>query len=173
VPESDDVAGGQGELERDRATQELPDLAWLTAGGAVKIDDLAPIWATVELERALLDLDQPLERAASAVDDPLLGARVAVMDLAGARGPDRLAVAEPNTEGRLARALAEHGERTVGRYVAVAPSLAAAAGLAATAGVSLSPPATGPFGREVLVLGGPAGGPFTLLVEVPAVPSTP
>jgi hypothetical protein len=160
---------------RDAGPPE-PDLSWLGAGvaeDAIRIETLAPIWATVELERALLDLDQPIERAASAVVDPLLGARVAVMDLADARAPDRLALAEPSTEGRLAAALARHGERPAGRYVAVSRSLAAIARLAAAAGVPLSRPAVGPFGREVLVLDGAPGGPFLILVEAPAVPSRP
>jgi hypothetical protein len=152
------------------------ELAWLGLAPdsrAGQLEALAPIWATVELERALLDLDQPLERVASALDDPHLGARVVVMDIGDAAGPDRLALAEPSTEGRLAGALARHGERTAGRYVAVPFDLATVARRGAAAGIALSRPATGPFGRQVLVLGGPLGGPFLILVESPAVPSPP
>jgi hypothetical protein len=169
---ADETTGNPGSGGDPDAPQP-PALAWLTVDGRVRTEELAPIWATVELERALLDLDQPIERAATALEDPLLGARVAVMDLADAEGPERLAIAEPTTEGRLARALAEHGERTVGRYVAVSTSLAVVASLAAAAGVSLTRPEPGPLGAEVLVLGGPPGGPFLLLVESPAVPSPP
>jgi hypothetical protein len=112
-----------------------------------------------------------------------------------------LALAEPSTEGRLAAALARHGEGVAGRYVLLGLDMAAIADRAAVAGVALSRPTVGPFGREVLVLGrgtiatGGVGtdqgiaaganldaggmrsfarsGPFMILVEGPAVPSRP
>ena len=148
------------------------ELAWLAADLPSPPEPLAPIWATVELERALLDLDQPLERVATAGDDPHLGARVVVIDI-GDAGADRLVLAEPSTEGRLAGALARHGERPAGRYVAVPTDLATIARLAASARVALSRPEAGPFGRQVLVLDGAIGGPFLILVPSAAVPSRP
>ena len=154
------------------AAWDPTELAWLRDQLSTPPETLAPIWATVELERALLDLDQPLERVATASDDPHLGARVVIIDI-GDAGADRLVVAEPSTEGRLAAALARHGERTVGRYVAVAAELTSIARRAARAGVSISRPAAGPFGQQVLVLAGPVGGPYLILVERAAVPSRP
>lgn len=140
------------------------DLSWLT-----DVDDgpprlLARIQATVELERALRALGVPAGRAADAVEDRLLGARVVVL-------PGGLALAEPSTEGRLAASLARHGEGTVGQYLEAPASWDGVARRAAAAGRTLSRPAAGPLGREVLVLGGPVAGPHVLLVERRTVPS--
>ena len=143
------------------------ELGWLTSGDRDGADEpalLAEIHATVELERALAVLGEPASRAAAAVDEPLLGARVVPL-----RGGAVLA--EPSTEGRLAATLARHGEGRAGRYLEVPFTLEDIARRAAAAGVALSRPAHGPFGREVLVLGGPAGAAHTLLVERPTVPS--
>jgi hypothetical protein len=157
------------------------ELVWLGAEHAGR-RDLAVIWATVDLERALRDLGLEPTRAAATVDDPLLGGRVldlvepvpsaagAVTGLTGAR---RIALAEPSTEGRLAAFLARHGEGPAGRYVGVALDLAAIALRAAAAGIAVSRPEIGPFGREVIVLGGRLGSPHLILVEVAAVPSRP
>ena len=150
------------------------ELAWLddAAGTAGDVAvDLAAIWATVEMERALRELGLAPERARDAVDDPLLGARVLVVD--GEPGELRLALAEPSTEGRLAAFLARHDEGPAGRYVGLALALETVAVRAAAGGVLVSRPETGPFGREVLVLGGGLGAPHVLLVEVAAVPSPP
>ncbi|MDQ3129006.1 MAG: hypothetical protein M3Q66_11220 [Chloroflexota bacterium] len=158
------------------------DLAWLDGDGT-GLDDLAVIWATVDLERVLRDLGLEPTLAAATVDDPLLGGRVldlvdpapetavgAVVGLAGAR---RIALAEPSTEGRLAAFLARHGEGPAGRYVGVALDLGALATRAATAGIAISRPEIGPFGPAVIVLGGRLGSPHLVLVEVAAVPSRP
>ncbi len=157
------------------------DLAWLGGDGTGR-GDLAVIWATVDLERVLRDLGLEPTLAAETVDDPLLGGRVlnlvdpvpaavgAVIGLAGAR---RIALAEPSTEGRLAAFLARHGEGPAGRYVGVALDLGALATRAATAGIAISRPEIGPFGPEVIVLGGRLGSPHLVLVEVAAVPSRP
>ena len=160
------------EAPRSGASWDPNELAWLARDLPSPPEPLAPIWATVELERALLDLDQPLERVATADDDPHLGARVVVIDIGNA-GADRLVLAEPSTEGRLAGALARHGERPAGRYVAVPATIATIGRRAARAGVAISRPGSGPFGRQVLVLDGAIGGPFLILVESAAVPSRP
>lgn len=118
---------------------------------------LAEIAATVDLERALADLGRSAAVAFTSFEDPLLGARVVVVD--------RLAVAEPTTEGRLAASLARHGEGSAGRYVAIADGLDAARARATAAGVVVSRPADGPFGREMLVLSEAVAGPHLVLVE--------
>lgn len=159
------------------------ELAWLGVE-AVGRRELAVIWATVDLERVLRDLGVEPALAAATVDDPLLGARVLVLDLDESVpaavgtvidlvGQHRVALAEPSTEGRLAASLARHGEGPAGRYVGVTLGLATIATRAAAAGIAISRPETGPFGPEVLVLGGRLGSPHLILVEVAAVPSRP
>ena len=142
------------------------DLAWLTSNdGAEEPRLLAELLGTVELERALPALGAAVDRAAQAVDEPLIGARAVVLE-------GGTVVAEPTTEGRLAAGLARHGEGVAGVYLEVPVPLEEVARRAAIAGVALSRPAVGPFGREVLVLGGPIGGPHVLLVERRTVPSS-
>ncbi len=130
---------------------------------------LAQILATVDLERSLADRGREAE-VSTAVDEPLLGARVVLI-----RDPDAstLAVAEPSTEGRLAASLARHGEGPAGRYAAVpnGDDLQAFRRRAAAAGVGVSRVAIGPFGRSVLVLNGPATGPHLIVVERRSLPS--
>lgn len=128
---------------------------------------LAPIHATVELERALRELGVPPD-AQAPVADPLIGAAVLVVE---ATDGGLTAVAEPTTEGRLAAFLARHGEGLAGRYVRSPVPLAEAHRRASTAGVVLGRAADGPFGRAALVLGGPVSGPHLILVEPAAVPS--
>lgn len=154
-------AGGEGGHAGDEAS-----VAWLGPGGVTLI---APILATVDLERALRDLGVPAPRCPPSPDS-LLGARIAVVDAPRA---GRLAVAEPSTEGRLAAALARHGEGPVGRYVRTPVGLDEVRLRAAAAAIPLSRPAVGPFGRSVLVLGGPVTGPYLILVDPAAVPSRP
>ena len=101
-------------------------------------------WATIDLDRLGPGVELP--------DDDLLGARVRRLD------ETRLAL-EPATEGRLAAALARHGEGPLVLYV-----------IAETGDVgdlALTSPANGPLGRQRLVLGGPIGGPH-LVVVAPA-----
>lgn len=155
------------------------DLAWLGVAHAGR-RELAVIWATVDLERVLRELGLEPALAAATVDDPLLGGRVLDLDepvpaavgaVVGLAGRHRIVLAEPSTEGRLAAFLARHGEGPAGRYVGVALDLAAISTRAAAAGIAVSRPGTGPFGPEVLVLGGRLGSPHLILVEVAAVPS--
>jgi hypothetical protein len=117
---------------------------------------MATLWATVDADRAIRELR---------TDDALLGASIRLIS------PEQgavIAVAEPNTEGRLAASLARAGEGPVGRYVATTVPLPEVARRAAAAGIVLSRPADGPFGPSVLVLGGPSAGPHLILVEVAA-----
>jgi hypothetical protein len=127
---------------------------------------MATLWATVDADRAIRELrtdDEPFVQTLT--DDALLGASIRLIS------PEQgavIAVAEPNTEGRLAASLARAGEGPVGRYVATTVPLPEVARRAAAAGIVLSRPADGPFGPSVLVLGGPSAGPHLILVEVAA-----
>jgi hypothetical protein len=154
--------------DRERHGLDADDaIADLAGSGAIV---LASIWATVDLGRRLDGPGLPLPTAEPS-DDPLLGAWVVVMapDAEGSR----LAIAEPNTEGRLAATLARHGEGLAGRYVAVADGLAIARSRAADAGIAVSRVEEGPFGPSMLVLIGPVSGPHLILCDPAAVPSKP
>lgn len=116
-------------------------------------------WATVDLERAAAALDRP---ARPAPDDALLGARCATLDAADPE--PALVLLEPSTEGRLAASLARHGEGPIALYAVVTPRvLESLRVLAPAAGLSVSRPATGPFGNSVLVVDGPPSGPHLLV----------
>jgi hypothetical protein len=146
-----------------------PSLDWLGGDGGL-LPTLAEIWATVDLERALNGA--PI--GGDVTDDPLLGARVAIVSGgAGGDGGDGgdgapVAVAEPSTEGRLAATLARHGEGIVGRYLQSPVNLDTVRVLAAAAGVAISRPAEGPFGRSVLLVTALGAGPHLILVDTPA-----
>jgi hypothetical protein len=145
---------------------------------------LATIWATVDLERTLVErarVEPPagLAGLASPANDDLLGARVVVVP-GGHRHAESpaataiaIAIAEPATEGRLAATLARNGEGPAGQYVAVGDDLEAAQARAAEAGIGLSRLGLGPFGPSMLLLTGPASGPLLILCERVAVPSDP
>jgi len=122
-------------------------------------------WATVELDRAetevaaalaaLHDLRDP--RIEDAPDERVLGARCRLLRY----GEDRdMLLLEPSTEGRLAAALARHGEGSVALYLLVD---AGAPERARRAGFGLSSEGRGPLGPERLVIAGPRRGPFLLL----------
>lgn len=103
-------------------------------------------WATVDLERAAADAGLP---TAELPADRLLGARAARL------GESPILLLEPNTEGRMAAALARHGEGPIALYVA-------AGGLAipvAWVGVA------GPFGPSALLEPGRTWGPFLIAVK--------
>jgi hypothetical protein len=123
---------------------------------------LAVIWATVDRDRLLADLRLPVEPL---VDDPSLGASVGLVRPAGEHP---IAILEPLTEGRLAATLARHGEGPAGEYVESPVGFDALSAAATRADLVLSRPTDGPFGRSVLVLGGPVDGPHFVLVERPA-----
>jgi hypothetical protein len=123
---------------------------------------IAEIWATVDTDRIVAGLGLPSELLAG---DPHLGARVTVVRPGDG---DPLAIVEPATEGRLAETLARRGEGRIGDYVESPLPLDRLAALAASAGVRLSRPLDGPFGRSVLVHPGTPGDPLFLVVERPA-----
>lgn len=150
----------------------LPDepLDWL-GDAAGRLRTIAEISGTVDLERALVEFGSDPALAAAALPDPLLGARIVVVQ----RG-DResmIALAEPSTEGRLAATLARHGEGPAGRYIWAPVGLDEIGRLASAAGIAVSRRASGPFGPEVLVRGGALGSRSWIFVEAAAVPSLP
>lgn len=92
-------------------------------------------WATVEAERAILELDGALEAgepAAVAADvrspwteldrDPALGARVWQRSVAPPPDRPMLVVLEPDTEGRVAASLARFGEGVAVVYLGDGPA---------------------------------------------------
>jgi hypothetical protein len=101
----------------------------------------AVAWATVDRDRALHEIASRWP-ALPGTTGPAVG------DI-------RLVLVEPNTEGRMAASLARRGEGPVAAWVTAPPP----------AGVRLSSPAEGPFGRERLVLGGALDGPHVLLID--------
>ncbi len=121
-----------------------------------------PGWATVELDRAeteiLSGLDVAGERLADPANDHILGARARVLAF---RTGERIVLLEPATEGRLAAALARHGEGRVALYVLADP---AALDRVRAAGFRMTTEADGPLGPQRLVLGGPRAGPFLIVV---------
>jgi hypothetical protein len=74
-------------------------------------------------------------------------------------------IVEPSTEGRLAAALARHGERDAGMYVAPAGGTADAR----RAGLLIIGAGPGPFGRSTLVEppGADRWSPFLVIVASP------
>jgi hypothetical protein len=126
-------------------------------------------WATVELDRAVLELGAalriPAGRFAEAPDSPSLGARCLVVADALPGGVS-LAVLEPKTEGRLAATLARHDEGPVAVWLAV-EDLANVVAILRRARTHLSQPQAGPFGSERLMLDGPVHGPHRLLIQRP------
>jgi hypothetical protein len=122
---------------------------------------LAVMWATVDIERTAAVSGLPVVQLP---DDSLLGATVRLISPAGA---DPIALIEPNTEGRLAETLARSGEGPAGHYVLAPDGIDGLQAQAARAGIGISRPQDGPFGRSVLVAGSRAG-PHLVLVERPA-----
>lgn len=123
-------------------------------------------WATVELDRAELEVVGALAGKTDGLTDPgvedapderVLGARARLLRYPGDR---EVLLLEPSTEGRLAAALARHGEGRVALYLLTDAS---APERARRAGFKLTSEGRGPFGAERLVLDGPRSGPFLLL----------
>ena len=127
-------------------------LAAVTGADAIDLPLIALGWATVDTARAVEALREhgPFE---SAADEAILGAACHL----GRAATLRLAILEPNTEGRLAATLARHDEGPAVLWVVGQPP----------PDVPLSSPANGPFGRERLVLGAPLGGRHLLVVDQP------
>ena len=119
-------------------------------------------WATVELDRGeievaalLADLRTPTTEIVP--DERILGARCRLLRF----GPGRdMLILEPSTEGRLAAALARHGEGSLALYLLVDSG---ATDRARRAGFTIGRDLPGPLGPERLVIKGPRDGPFILL----------
>jgi hypothetical protein len=134
------------------------------AGGA----PLAVGWATVELDRAAIELAPlvaPGERFEPAPDCEILGARcrVARAGDAASAGAPLVILLEPTTEGRLAATLARHGE---GWWVTWEPDEDRHDD-AEPRSVALP----GPIGPERLRDGGSVFGPHRLLVRAATIGS--
>jgi len=134
-----------------------PIEALLPAGS--RVDVLAVIWATVDLDRVIAVIGLAAEALA---DDKLLGAAVRLVRPPGA---EPIALLEPTTEGRLAATLAHRGEGPAGQYVRATDGLASVVARAAPAGIRIKRADDGPFGPSALVLGGPAVGPLLVIVD--------
>jgi len=122
---------------------------------------LAVGWATVELDRAAVQLAHLLVPGSAFDDAPssvVLGARCR-MGPAIERAGLRIVLLEPETEGRLAATLARSDEGWVATWVATP-----------TTGIpGLGAAGSGPLGNERL-LGGSFTGPHRLFVDVPSPP---
>ena len=119
----------------------------------------------MDLDRAASELGHLLAAGSAFAEAPssvILGARCRVGAAAATPGL-RIVLLEPETEGRLAAALAREGEGWVATWA-----------LDSWAGVPVrhvSKGRPGPFGEERHVFGSPPTGPYHFLIE--AVPSPP
>jgi hypothetical protein len=148
------------------------------ASGAVAARFVAVGWATVDLDRTAAAW--PATGWLGAPRDALVGARVLLSgpgwadhDVAGAEVAGvgmlaharvRVALLEPDTEGRLAAALARHGEGPAVVYAGLSSADVGAAGrrLAAPGGPLAT--GTGPFGTGLAIAGPQAWSPTLILV---------
>ena len=152
----------------DRVGALLAAVAGAETVRAIAGRPIALGWATVELDRAAVELGAalgiPAERFLGAAESAALGARCRV-----ARGvlPEghSLVLLEPATEGLLAATLARSDEGPAAVWLAVT-DLASAIATLRVAGVDTSAEGAGPFGPERLVLDGPTRGPHRLAVEL-------
>jgi hypothetical protein len=180
-----DSAAGRGTRLADHLEVAAADVATAGVAGLASPVDLAPPsiarlvalgWATVDLDRAAAAW--PSLRWAGVPRDALVGARaqlgepVPVAEGRTAWHPGyRLLLLEPDTEGRIAAALARHGEGPAGLYVALpAAAIAAARPRLARLGVRVVRGA-GPFGPAVALAGPPPSGPTLVLLRL-AGPAT-
>jgi hypothetical protein len=129
-------------------------------------DEPPPIalgWATVDLDRAASELAAELGFAARAflpaADCVVLGARCRVA-YGVLPGGQPLAILEPLTEGRLAGRLARLGEGPAAIWSRSAPAGRSVRGR----GEPTASARPGPFGPERLQSGGPAQGPYSILI---------
>lgn len=147
---------------------------------------MVPGWATVELDRAEVELTRSYDGAGQAArpdvprvpwgpgpmpersggelpepaSDGLLGARWRIL-WPGLLGS--VVILEPSTEGPLAAALARHGEGYVALYLIVD---AGAPDRIRRAGFTVSVAGTGPFGAQLAVRVARSSGPFIVLTGV-------
>jgi hypothetical protein len=129
---------------------------------------LGVAWATVELDRATVELDPWLEPAELPGDgaEPHLGARTRTRGSHGLPGRVLL-LAEPVTEGRLAASLARDGEGPCALYLEPAEGLEAWRAAAVRRGVVVSEIRPGPLGPSALLAGAPSG-PHLVMVDRPS-----
>ncbi len=129
-------------------------------------------WATVDLDRA--SAAWPGLRWGQVPRDALVGAHgllgepAPVGEVVPAWRPgSRLLLLEPDTEGRIAAALARHGEGPAALYVAL-PAAAIAGARRRLAALGVRPVrGAGPFGPEMAPAGPPASGPTLILLRLP------
>ena len=137
---------------------------------------LAVGWATVELDRAALELVSVLLPGTSFRPGPPsehLGARCRLGWVAPAFVYELAAIVvllEASTEGRLAATLARHGEGWCATWTSAEPAESAESAESASGG-RLSVVKSGPLGLERLLLGDPASGPHRLVVETATIGS--
>lgn len=153
------MSGYRGLVERigDATEVDVVIRAWIesldtTRATRADTEIIAIGWATVDLEGAASELGGAW---ALAFDDRLLGASVR-------RSTGRaieILLLEPNTEGRLAGALARRGEGPVALYLRATNG--------ARPGRPRTRPGAGPFGPQRLILEGSPAGPFIILVGDP------
>ncbi len=145
----------------------------MTDGSELARSAIAIGWATVDLDRASEQLRERLARGA--VFEPAhscrhLGARCRVGRVADRfDGPAFLVILEPSTEGRLAAALARHGEGWCATWyeeptTGVGATTESGPGEPLTGRMRQGVVREGPLGPETLIPGDPAGGPYRLLV---------
>lgn len=144
------VAAGEDILAR--ATPDNPSLTGATI--------VAIGWATVEIERAVRELQAAIGDGGSWADaarDALLGARAAIYRPVAVERP-LVVVLEADTEGRLAASLARHGEGVAATYVTARPGTVLAAG-------AFGIPAGGPLGRGRRLARGGIGQPSIIVLD--------
>jgi hypothetical protein len=126
-------------------------------------------WATVELERAAVEVGAALRASSDTFVEGArtlaLGARCRIAGDVPSAGIS-LVLLEPDTEGRLAATLARLDEGPAAIWLEV-ENLADAVAAVHASGSITSPAQAGPFGAERLLLDGPHHGPYRLLVERP------
>lgn len=114
-------------------------------------------WATVDLDRAAADSGLGADRRTELAPDRVLGARAVLL------GEGPVVLLEPDTEGRVAAALARFGEGPAAIYLATADgALPHGAG----------PAVSGPFGRSAALVTGDFRGPHVVACDGRPVPST-
>ena len=120
-------------------------------------------WATVELDRAAVEVAEAFAGAggpapdwAPAPREVLLGASAWIAG--GDDGRPPIVLLEPDTEGRLAATLARFGEGVAALYLEVAEGQ-----IADPARLGRSSP--GPLGPSRIVLARPAWGPHLIVIE--------
>lgn len=134
----DEVVAAAAEI-RDAAVMANPSLGEFPLAGIG--------WATVEAERAFVELDSLFTSAEAGASwapverDQVLGARVWQREAAGSPAAPWLVLLEPDTEGRIAAALARFGEGVAVMYLG-----------------------TGTLRPGRLVRGGPAWGPHLVIL---------